>query len=129
MIDAATKRFVRQRAGNRCEYCGLHQDQSPLATLQIEHIIPRKHGGKDNPDNLALACIDCNLSKSSNIAGRDPGTNQLTPLFNPRSQLWEDHFALQGAYIVGRTAIGRTTVLVLNMNSDEQLELRAVEHK
>ena len=63
------------------------------------------------------------------IAGRDPGTNQLTPLFNPRSQLWEDHFALQGAYIVGRTAIGRTTVLVLNMNSDEQLELRAVEHK
>lgn len=129
MIDAATKRFVRQRAGNRCEYCGLHQDQSPLATLQIEHIIPRKHGGKDNPDNLALACIDCNLSKSSNIAGRDPGTNQLTPLFNPRSQLWEDHFALQGAYIVGRTAVGRTTVLVLNMNSDEQLELRAVEHK
>jgi len=107
----------------------LHQDQSPLATLQIEHIIPRKHGGKDNPDNLALACIDCNLSKSSNIAGRDPGTNQLTPLFNPRSQLWEDHFALQGAYIVGRTAVGRTTVLVLNMNSDEQLELRAVEHK
>jgi 5-methylcytosine-specific restriction endonuclease McrA len=129
LIDAATKRFVRQRAGNRCEYCGLHQDQSPLATLQIEHIIPKKHGGADNPDNLALACIDCNLSKSSNIAGRDPWTSQLTPLFDPRSQLWVDHFALQGVYIVGRTAVGRTTVLVLNMNSDEQLELRAVEHK
>ena len=40
MIDAATRRLVRQRANQRCEYCGLHQDHSPLAALQIEHINP-----------------------------------------------------------------------------------------
>ena len=52
MIDAATRRLVRERAGNRCEYCGLHQDHSPLATLQIEHVNPRKHGGTDAVENV-----------------------------------------------------------------------------
>ena len=125
MIDAATKRLVRQRAANRCEYCGLHQDHSPLATLQIEHINPKKHGGADDHDNLALACIDCNLAKSSNIAGRDPVTSQLTQLFHPRQDRWDDHFEWDGIHVVGLTAVGRTTVYVLNMNSEFQLELRA----
>jgi hypothetical protein len=39
-------------------------------------------------------------------------------------QLWGQHFEWQGVEIVGKTAIGRTTVVVLNMNSDEQLGLR-----
>ena len=125
MIDAATKRLVRQRASQRCEYCGLHQDHSPLATLQIEHINPKKHGGTDDDENLALACIDCNLAKSSNIAGRDPVTSQLTLLFHPRQDRWDDHLEWDGVYVVGLTAVGRTTVFVLNMNSEFQLELRA----
>ena len=124
-MDATTKRLVRERAGNLCEYCRLHQDHSPLATLQIEHINPRKHGGTDALENLALACIDCNLSKSSNIAGRDPDTSQITPLFNPRVDSWSDHFEFEGAHIVGKTPVGRTTIYVLNMNSDYQLEFRA----
>ncbi len=125
MIDAATRRLVRERAGNRCEYCGLHQDHSPLATLQIEHVNPRKHGGTDTIENLALACIDCNLSKSSNIAGRDPQSSGIVALFDPRRDVWAVHFQFAGAYIVGTTAIGRATIAVLNMNSDYQLELRA----
>ncbi len=125
MIDAATRRLVRERAGDRCEYCRLHQDHSPLATLQIEHVNPRKHGGTDDIENLALACIDCNLSKSSNIAGRDPQSTGIFALFDPRRDVWADHFQLVGAYIVGTTAIGRATIAVLNMNSDYQLELRA----
>lgn len=125
MIDAATRQLVRERAGNRCEYCGLHQDHSPLATLQIEHVNPRKHGGTDTIENLALACIDCNLSKSSNIAGRDPQSSGIIALFDPRRDVWADHFQFSGAYIVGTTAIGRATIAVLNMNSDYQLELRA----
>ncbi len=124
-MDAATKRLVRQRANDRCEYCGLHQNQSPLATLQIEHVTPRKHGGGDELENLALACIDCNLAKSSNIAGRDPETNELTPLFHPRIDQWDDHFSFDGIYVLGRTSVGRTTIYVLNMNSTDQLELRA----
>lgn len=125
MIDAATRRLVRERAGNRCEYCGLHQDHSPLTTLQVEHANPQKHGGTDAIENLALACIDWNLSKSSNIAGRDPESSGIIPLFDPRRDLWTHHFQFDGVYIAGRTAIGRVTIAVLNMNSDFQLELRA----
>ena len=123
-MERSKKRRVRQRAGNRCEYCRLHQDQSPLAALQIEHINPKKHGGTDNEDNLALACIDCNLGKSSNLAGRDPLTKKLTRLFNPRTDQWDKHFEVQGSLIVGKTSVGRTTVAVLNMNSRGQRDLR-----
>jgi 5-methylcytosine-specific restriction endonuclease McrA len=63
MIDAATRRLAFARAKSACEYCGLKAEHSPLASLQIEHIVPRKHGGSDVPENLALACIDCNLAK------------------------------------------------------------------
>ena len=126
MMDAQTRRYVRKRAGQRCEYCQLHQDQSPLVPLQIEHVIPKKHGGTDTEDNLALACIDCNLAKSSNLTGIDPDTGRVTVLFHPRTEKWPDHFEQRGLLILGKTDIGRTTVRVLNMNADEQLQLRDV---
>jgi len=125
-MDAKTKRFVRERAGRSCEYCHLHQDHSPLVPLQIKHIIPKKHGGKDTDDNLALACIDCNLAKSSNLTGIDPETSVVTPLFHPRTQNWLEHFERRGLLIIGKTDVGRTTVRVMNMNSEEQIQLRAV---
>ncbi len=125
MISESTKALVRERAGNRCEYCHLHQDESPLATLHIEHIIPIKHGGSDDLENLALACIDCNLHKGPNLTGIDPETEEITQLFHPRNHRWADHFQWEGIYIVGKTAIGRTSVRVLNMNSEDQLVLRS----
>jgi 5-methylcytosine-specific restriction endonuclease McrA len=124
-MNESTKAFVRNRAGNRCEYCGLAQADSPLAPLQVDHIIPVQHGGSDDPDNLALCCIDCNLHKGPNLTGIDPATGHVTLLFNPRRQDWAEHFEWRGIHIVGRTAIGRTTIRVLNMNSAEQLDLRS----
>lgn len=124
-MNPATRAAVRERAGQRCEYCQLHQDDSPLAALHIEHIIPRFHDGSDEFDNLALACIDCNLHKGPNLTGLDPDTGQVTELFHPRRQRWEEHFAWRGIYIVGRTATGRTTVRVLRINSEDQLGLRS----
>lgn len=123
-MTAATRAFVRERAGHRCEYCQTHQEDSPLAALHIEHIRPLKHGGSDDESNLCLACVDCNLHKGSNLTGIDPVTDALAPLFHPRQQLWDDHFRWEGIHIIGQTVIGRTTIRVLCMNSDEQLELR-----
>ena len=124
-MTEAARAFVRQRAANRCEYCRLHQDDSPLAALHLELIRPRKHGGSDDESNLGLACIDCNLHKGPNLTGIDPLTGAVTGLFHPRQQRWEDHFAFEGIYITGTTAVGRTTIQVLDMNSDDQLNLRA----
>jgi hypothetical protein len=124
-MNESTKERVRRRAGYRCEYCQLLQSDSPLALLHIEHILPRKHGGTDDLENLALACIDCNLRKGPNLTGIDPETGKIVQLFHPRRQSWSRHFEWRGIYVIGRTAVGRTTVQVLNMNSDDQLALRS----
>ena len=96
MIGARTRNRVRERAQNTCEYCRLHQDDSPLAALHVEHIIPKIHGGTDDLENLALACIDCNLHKGTNLTGIDPETNEVTELFHPRRQNWDEDFECTG---------------------------------
>jgi hypothetical protein len=123
-MNEATRNLVRRRARNRCEYCGRRQSESLVAALHIEHILPRKHHGSDEAENLALACIDCNLHKGTNVAGYDSATGALTELFHPRRQVWSDHFEWHGVVIVGKTAVGRTTVEVLQRNSADRLELR-----
>ena len=122
-----TRRFVRQRAGHRCEYCRLTEAQSPVAKLQIEHIVPRKHGGTDDPGNLALACIDCNLHKGANLTGIDPETGRVVELFNPRTQDWSEHFAWDAMFVIGMTAVGRTTIRVLEMNSEDRIRARLAD--
>ena len=124
-MNEKTKARVRERAAHRCEYCRLSQSDSPLAALHIEHIIPKFHGGSDAFDNLALACIDCNLHKGPDLTGIDPETNTVTELFHPRRHHWREHFIQQGIYLTSKTAIGRTTIRVLNINSEDQLALRS----
>ena len=122
-MERATTDFVRQRAGQRCEYCRLPQSGSALR-FHIEHIIARQHGGTHDDANLALACPECNFQKGANLSGIDPDTGTVMRLFHPRHERWEDHFVRDGARIVGKTATGRTTVWLLGMNTGDGLRLR-----
>jgi len=122
-MNARLRQFVRQRAKNCCEYCGLLQDFEPLP-FHIEHIIPRQHGGKDSAENLALACHHCNLHKGTNLSGLDPRTGKLPRLFHPRLDDWDEHFTGHGGEITGLSAIGRTTVKILRINEDGRMQLR-----
>jgi hypothetical protein len=124
-MDAATRRAVWERAGRRCEYCRLHQGHLPFTTFHVEHVIARKHGGTGDFANLALACDRCNVYKGSDLTGVDPQTGKIVRLFNPRTQVWEQHFRFDGPAIVGRTLVGRVTAQVLNMNAPPRLRLRA----
>ena len=123
-MDAELRALVRQRAENRCEYCGLRQEHLPVLRFHIDHIQPQKHGGNDDLVNLALACNSCNLHKGANLTGIDPESGRIEPLFHPRNDTWETHFERRGATIIGRTPKGRTTVRVLNMNDPENVQLR-----
>ena len=125
-MDAVAKKLLRERAGDACEYCRLPQKWYSPYKLQVEHIVARQHHGGDELDNLAIACIDCNLNKGPNIAGIDPLSLALTELFHPRRHLWSDHFEQKRGFIMGKSAIGRTTVYVLKMNSDEQVKTRLI---
>lgn len=125
-LSAAQRRAVHELAEGCCEYCRLPEADTGVA-FHVDHIIPLKHDGTDNPDNLCLACFDCNMYKSHDLTGFDPATGQITPLFNPRQHNWTDHFSLQpDMRMEGLTARGRTTVRVLRMNLGERVEDRRV---
>lgn len=115
--------FIRRRALGLCEYCQLPERLSHLSH-HVDHILPRKHGGTDRRENLALACAKCSLGKGSNLASRDENTGRLTRLFHPRIDDWYDHFQWQGAMLKGKTAIGRVTVSCMNINAKPRIEIR-----
>jgi hypothetical protein len=83
-----------------------------------------KHSGPTSLANTCLACAKCNGAKGPSPAGFDPVTDTLVPLFNPRIDDWSEHFAWDGPFIQGRTAIGRATVVVLNMNTHSTVVMR-----
>ena len=107
--------LVRARATHRCEYCRLPESATALRHV-LDHIIARQHRGSTAPDNLALCCGQCNRFKGPNIATLDPADGALTRLFNPRVDLWSDHFRYDGAMLVGVTAVGRSTAELLAIN-------------
>jgi hypothetical protein len=125
VIEAAVTRLIRERAAGRCEYCRDPEILS-LAAFHIEHIVARQHGGGDEPQNLAFACPDCNLRKGPNLTSIDPATNEITRLFHPRTDGWEDHFVLRSVRLEGKTAIGRATERLLILNSPERHKHRAL---
>ena len=121
-MTAAVVAFVWERAGRRCEYCRLHQDDADFSTFHVEHIIAKQHGGTDGDDNLCLACGECNWSKGPNLAGLIGG--KLYPLFHPRRQNWKRHFRWDQTILAGKTYSGRVTVQVLNINESSRVMLR-----
>ena len=116
-MNAATRRAVAARAGYLCEYCRT-RDEFSASSFCIEHIIPLAASGSAKLDNLAFACGGCNGHKSDKMMASDPATGELSPLFNPRKQAWEAHFAWSENtwLIVGLTPVGRATVNALRLN-------------
>ena len=121
-------RAVRDRAGNRCQYCQMHQSLQG-ATFHVEHILPLSRGGETRLGNLALACPSCNLHKADRTAAIDPATGASVPLFHPARDRWVDHFRFSRYDIEGRTVTGRATVLALNFNHPRRQRVRAAEQR
>ncbi|MBI1832284.1 MAG: HNH endonuclease [Planctomycetes bacterium] len=121
-MNSGLRRLVRRRAGDRCEYCRMHQYDDPALTFHVEHIIAKQHGGSDSRSNLAWSCHKCNRAKGPNLSGLVG--NDIVPLFHPRRQKWSRHFRWSGARIRGKTKTGKATVAVLNLNAPERIALR-----
>lgn len=119
-VSAEMRRQVFERAEGRCEYCLLPQS-AVVHPHEPDHIVPVQHGGKTEIKNLALACMRCNRYKGSNVGSYDPDGGQLVEFFNPRTQTWSDHFALDGGRIVPLTAEGRVTVNILQLNDERRV--------
>src|SRR5205809_1089366 len=116
-IEPQDRARVRKRARGRCEYCG-YPELICSASFHCDHFVPRSKGGDNSLTNLVWGCPNCNASKHSRVAARDPATHRVVPLFYPRRQRWKDHFrwTADGLIIEGVTATGRATVSALKMN-------------
>lgn len=68
----------------------------------------------------------CNDHKGNRIAATDPSSGEVVRLFDPRRQLWADHFewSLSGDIILGKTAIGRATIVAGRLNRAEIVDAR-----
>ena len=122
-MERSLEALVWHRAGGRCEYCQLSWQLSTWP-FEVDHIIAEHHLGPTESRNLCLACFACNRHKGPNVAGVDPATKKVIPLFNPRRHKWSRHFPWDGPKLVGRTTIGRATVVALKINLDHRMDLR-----
>lgn len=125
-MNAQSRQLVRQRAGQRCEYCHFPQSSVPYLVFHVDHIVAKQHLDEvtDDPEALAWACSECNYHKGPNLASIDPDSQLQTNLFNPRNELWNSHFVVTKGMIVGLTPVGRATARLLNMNAPRLVRLR-----
>jgi HNH endonuclease len=125
IFSDSVREQVRQRAGNRCEYCQSHQDYL-MGWLQIDHILPVAKGGATLEENLCLACELCNQYKWTQTEAVDQETQETCILFNPRHQVWSEHFnwSSDGIRIIGLTPCGRATIAALKLNNLLALKVR-----
>jgi hypothetical protein len=87
-------------------------------------LLPKSTVENTTSANLAWACFSCNLRKGPNIAGIDPESGVLTRLYHSRTDQWTDHFEWHGVTLLGKTAVGRTTVEVLAINDADSVAVR-----
>jgi hypothetical protein len=123
-MDVALVRQVKVRARHCCEYCQLPERYSSIQ-FEIDHVVPQQHNGKTTLGNLALACFADNHHKGPNLAGVDPKSGKRVWLFNPRRAKWNRHFRWDGPVLIGRTAVGRATISVLQINAAHRVAQRA----
>lgn len=123
----ALRQRVAEQARYRCSYC-LTQEVVSGVPLTVEHIVPQAKGGQTTEENLWLSCRLCNEAKGVLTEAFDPESNATVPLFNPRTQVWAEHFTWSddGAQVIGKTPPGRATVVALSLNSELHMRARAI---
>jgi 5-methylcytosine-specific restriction endonuclease McrA len=86
--DRVPRRHVRfsrfnvyARDRNTCQYCGVRFARSEL---NLDHVIPRSHGGSSTWENIVCSCHICNRRKG----GRTPSQAGMRLLRRPRRPEW-----------------------------------------
>ena len=94
----------------------------------MDHVMPRSLGGLTTAENLAFSCQGCNQHKSNRTSVIDPATDSRVTLFNPREQLWDEHFAWNEDFsvVIGLTPTGSATIAALQLNRLGLINLRRV---
>ncbi|MFE1748562.1 HNH endonuclease [Coleofasciculus sp. H7-2] len=117
-IPESLRHQIAETDRRRCCYCLTSETNSGIP-MTHDHILPVSKGGETSFENICLACRSCNEFKGDATEAIDPLTGETVPLFNPRTQIWSDHFAWSSdsARVEGLIVIGRATIVRLRMNN------------
>ncbi len=83
-----TRQNVFERDKNTCQYCGIKFDRKDL---NIDHVVPRQHGGLTSWTNVVCSCIECNRRK----ANRTPEQARMRLLRKPKKPRWRPFLEIQ----------------------------------
>lgn len=98
-----TRNNVFERDKNQCQYCS---KVFPREELNLDHVIPRHHGGKTTWENIVCSCVKCNSRKANRLpheAGmrliRKPGKPKWRPVISlvlgtQHREMWKDFLDL-----------------------------------
>jgi diadenosine tetraphosphate (Ap4A) HIT family hydrolase/5-methylcytosine-specific restriction endonuclease McrA len=98
-ISGTIRYEILKRAGFRCELCGTPADER---AIEVDHIIPRKHGGSDDPANLQALCFRCNANKGASDATDFRDIRDKLSLRAPECPFCE----IEGRQILASNALG-----------------------
>ena len=105
-ISQTVRQSVRERANFSCEYCGISETDSG-GELTTDHFQPQSKDGSDQAENLVYCCFRCNTFKGDYWADEP----SKTPLFNPRSNNYDEHFWLaDSGKLLALTEVGEFSI-------------------
>ena len=83
-----TRQNVFERDKNTCQYCGKKFERKDL---NIDHVVPRQHGGLTTWTNVVCSCIECNSRK----ANRTPEQARMLLIRRPKKPRWRPFLEIQ----------------------------------
>jgi HNH endonuclease len=119
-ISEPIREIVAFRANYCCEYCKIPANES-FYNFQIDHIISLKHGGTTTLENLAYSCFPCNNNKGSDIGSVLLPNRQFVRFFNPRTDIWDEHFSMESGVLYSQSLIGEVTIKLLKINDIDRI--------
>ena len=116
---------VARRAQNRCEYCHAPEIVFNMR-FEVDHVLPRSHGGSNQLDNLALSCPVCNLFKSDFYPQLELDFAPEQRILHPLRDDIGRHYLLRenSGWLVPITETGRFHIAVLQLNRPELVAYR-----
>ncbi len=123
------KRFYLDSQARRCCYCRRLNATNHGRAWDVEHVIARvlQHSFMFEPENLAVACIDCNSAKSDRVVLVRPRTqfprrSDAYSIVHPHYDEWDEHLMF-GSYIYApKSAKGSRTIDVCKLYRFYELE-------
>jgi diadenosine tetraphosphate (Ap4A) HIT family hydrolase/5-methylcytosine-specific restriction endonuclease McrA len=79
-ISGSIRYEVLKRAKTKCEWCGISNEER---AIEVDHIIPRSKGGKDELYNFQALCYVCNTQKSNKD---DTNVRKIKDSYNDRDK-------------------------------------------